>query len=194
MASQNRSLSSSTGGFTLVELMVVLMILGLIGAVAVSSWASMMPNQQFNSAVRNLSEVLYGTRSEAIARNREFRIRYDLDNDTYAVRTPFRPGGGIVTTQFADTERDEDHFWTDATDLKESGIDLVQITVDDRVYSDGQIEVYFQPLGASSYHLIELRQTAFERDFTLEALPLTGEIRMHYGPFRREPVEEGDFR
>jgi prepilin-type N-terminal cleavage/methylation domain-containing protein len=180
-----------TAGFTLVELMVVVMILGLVGGIAVTSWASLMPNQQFNSAVRNLSEVIHGTRSDAIARNREFRIRYDIANDTYAVRTPFSPGGG-----FATSEEDEDRLWAHETDLKKSGIDLTQIAVDDKIYTDGRVEVYFLPLGGSSHHVIQLTQPHFEppREFTLEVLPLTGEIRMHDGLFSREPVDEGDFR
>jgi prepilin-type N-terminal cleavage/methylation domain-containing protein len=186
--------ATPASGFTLVEIMVVLIILGLVGGVAVSSWTSMMPRQQFNTAIRNLSEVLYETRSLAISRNREFRIRYDLDADTYAVRTPFRPGGGTVTREIAARERDDDHLWTHTTDLKESGIDLVAIRIDDRVYTDGKVEVYFQPLGASSHHTIELRQPLFERTYTLEVLPLTGEIRMHEGSFKRDPVDEGDFK
>lgn len=183
------SLPRASTGFTLVELMVVIVILGLIGGVAVTSWISLLPNQQFNSAVRNLSEVLYGTRSEAIARNREFRIRYDLDNDTYAVRTPFQPGGG-----FATSEEDEDHLWAHETDLEESGIDLLQITVDDKTYTDGRVEVWFLPFGGSSHHVIQLSQPLLEREYTLEVLPLTGEIRMHDGLFDRPPVDEGDFR
>jgi len=180
---------SAQAGFTLVELMVVVVIIGLIGGVAVTSWVSVLPNQQFNTAIRNLSEVLYGTRSDAIARNREFRIRYDIDEDTYAVRTPFAPGGG-----FAVTDEDVDHAWMHETDLKEAGIDIVEIIVDDKVFTDGKVEVWFQPLGFSSHHVIQLRQPAMDRDFTLEVLPLTGEIRMHDGLYERDPVDEGDFR
>jgi prepilin-type N-terminal cleavage/methylation domain-containing protein len=178
-----------SAGFTLVELMVVVMILGLVGGIAVTSWAALMPNQQFNTAVRNLSEVIYGTRSDAIARNREFRIRYDLDQDTYAVRTPFMPGGG-----FATTDEDADHLWTHETDLKRSGIDLLQIAVDDKIFTDGRVDVYFLPLGGSAHHVVQLKQEVKQREFTLEVLPLTGEIRMHDGLFVREPVDEGDFR
>mgnify|MGYP007034349050 CR=1 FL=1 len=169
--------------------MVVIIILGLMGGVAFSSWASMLPNQQFNSAVRNLSEVLHGTRSDAIARNREFRIVYDLDQDTYGVRTPFKLGGGFATTQ-----DDDERLWIHQTDLKKSGVDLVEIMVDEKEYVEGKVEVLFQPLGVSSHHVVQLAQTLFERTFTLEVLPLTGEIRMHDGVFVREPVDEGDFR
>ena len=174
-------------GFTLVELVVVTLILALIGGIAVISWSSMLPSQKFNSAVRNLSEVLYGTRSDAIARNREFQIHYDLDEDTYKVRTPFRPGCG-----FAESD-DEEHLWVHETNLKESGIDILSVTVDDVTYDDGKIMVRFQPLGASSYHTIQLRQEQFDREFTIELLPVTGEIRFHEGLFEREPAQENDF-
>jgi Tfp pilus assembly protein FimT len=169
--------------------MVVVVIIGLVGGVALSSWASMLPYQRFNTAVRNLSEVLYDTRSRAIAQNREYRIQYDLDEDTYRVRTPFKLDGG-----FATTETDDERLWIRATDLGDMDIDLVQITVDDRKYTDGRVEVYFQALGASAYHTIYMQQKLFEREFTLELLPLTGEVRLHDGLFEREPVDEGDFR
>ena len=172
----------------MIELMVVVILLGLIGSIAVSSWVSMLPNQQFNSAVRNLSEVLYGTRSDAIARNREFRIYYDLDNDKYWVRTPFKPGGGFASSD------EEEHMLTHETDLAKSGIDVTQITIDDVAYQDGVVFVAFQPLGSSSHHTIVLHQTQFERDFTLEQLPLTGDVRMTDGYFKRDPAQEGDFK
>lgn len=177
-------------GFTLVELMVVVVIVGLLGGIAVSSWISMLPNQQFNSAVRNLSEALAETRSAAIARNKEFRIRYDLDADTYVVRTPFKLGGGFMLVR----EEDEGRLFLSPVNLAEAGIDLVEIRIDDQVFTSGRVDVYFQPLGVSSYHTVQIRQALLERDFTLEALPLTGEIRMHDGIFERPTVDEGDFR
>jgi len=176
-------------GFTLIELMVVVMILAMIGGVAVASWTSMLPNQQFNSAVRNLSEVLHGTRSDAIARNREFIMRYDIDNDRYRVRTPFLDGGG-----FATTEEDDERLWVDDTWLEDYGVDLVSVSVAGNEFTDGLVDVPFQPLGAAAHHLIVLRQVQFEREFTIEVLPLTGEIRMHEGLYVREAAEEGDFK
>ncbi len=175
-------------GFSLVELMVVVIIIGLIGGVAVVSWEALLPNQKFNSAVRHLSEVLHGTRAEAIARNREFRIYYDLDNDRYRVRTPYRVGGG-----FATSEDDPDRAWVDETNLAQAGIDLLQVTIDDYSYHDGEVYIRFDPLGAASYHTVALRQDLFDREFTIEAMPLTGDIRFHEGLFTRDVATEKDF-
>lgn len=181
--------TTGAAGFTLVELMVVVVIIGMIGGVAVTSWVSMLPNQQFNTAIRNLSECLHETRSSAIARNREFSIIYDLDEDTYVVRTPYKLGGGFMTT-----DEDEGRLFQTPVDLGEAGIDLVEIHIDDVVFTSGKVEIKFQPLGASNYHTVQLAQPLLEREFTLELLPLTGEIRMHDGIFTRPPVDEGDFK
>ena len=77
-------------GFSLAELLTVLVILGLIATVVTVNWRAILPKSQLHSAVRNLSEDLNSTRSEAIGRNAEFRILYDLERRAWRVITPFR--------------------------------------------------------------------------------------------------------
>lgn len=175
-------------GFSLIELMAVVVVLGMIAGITMVSWSALVPNQEFHTAVRRLSDVLHATRSEAIARSREFRIYYDLDADLYAVRTPYRRGGGM-----AYGEDDELRLWVDEVDLASKGVDLVSVTIDDETYDDGTVYVRFDPLGASSYHSVILQQVRYERFFTIESLPLTGDIRFHEGVFEREIADEGDF-
>lgn len=163
-------------------------IIAMVSGVAYVSWQALIPNQKLNSAVRELSDVLYGTRAEAIARNREFRIYYDLDAETYRVRTPYREGGGYAVAD------DEPHLWVDDANLAEAGLTIESVTIDDRVYTDGVVYVRFDPLGASSYHVIVLRQELFDRSFTIEVLPITGEIRFHDGYYERDQAEERDFQ
>ena len=91
--------------------MVVIIILGMASTVAVLSWQSMVPNQRFNSAVRELSDVLHSTRSEAIARSRKYEMHYDLDEEIYRVRTPFRPTGGFALLFQLSTLSQSPSFW-----------------------------------------------------------------------------------
>ena len=79
------------------------------------------------------------------------------------------------------------------TNLAKEDIDILQVTIDDRTYYDGEVYVRFDPLGAASYHTVVLRQDIFDREFTIEAMPLTGDIRFHEGLFKREPAQENDF-
>jgi prepilin-type N-terminal cleavage/methylation domain-containing protein len=177
----------AAAGFTLIELMVVIIILGMISGIAMVSWQALLPNQKFNTAVRRLSEVLHQTRSDAIARSHEFRIYYNIDEDDYRIRSPFRVGGGLATSE------DDEFVWVEDTNLGKEGINILQVTIDDVTYYDGEVYVRFDPLGAASYHTVVLRQDLFDREFTIEAMPLTGDIRFHDGLFQREPAQENDF-
>ncbi len=147
-----------------------------------------MPDQQLNTAIRNLSETLVDTRSKAIAFNHEFEIHYDIDEDRYWVRTPYRRfDGGFAVAE------DEERLFSHETNLADAGIDIQEIVIDDRPYRDGEVYVRFDPLGAASNHTILLEQTVFERPYTLEVLPLTGEIRFHDGEWHRDIADERDF-
>jgi len=173
-------------GFTMVELMVVCLIIAMISGVAYVSWQSMTPKARLHAAVRGLSEHLHGARSEAIARSREFEIHYQIDEDRYWVRTPYKIGGGMAIG-------DEDRALLHQTDLTETGLTIYSVTIDDRVYSDGEVYVRFDPLGAGSAHTVVFWQEIFDAYYTVEALPLTGEIRYHDGIFARELPDDTDF-
>ena len=89
---------------------------------------------------------------------------------------------------------EEEHIWVDEVNLAEAGLSIDSVTIDDYTYEEGNdIFVQFDPLGTASYHTIVLYQELFERAFTIEVLPITGEIRFHDGYFEREPADERDF-
>ena len=183
--------SSAAGrraGFSLVELLSVIVILGMVGTVAVISWQSLLPGTQVNAALRDLSEILAGTRSEAISRNAQFEVHYDLDRERYWIRTPYRIGGG-----FATADEDDQRVILDDTRLADIGLAIDTVTIDEEVYSDGVVFVRFDPLGAASAHTVVLHYAPFDQFHTIEVLPLTGEIRHHDGLFEREVPREGDF-
>ena len=176
------------GGFSLVELLAVVAVLGLIGTVAMVSWQSLLPGAQVNAAIRDLSEVLAGARSEAISRNAVFEAHYDLDNERYWIVTPYRMGGG-----FATVDDDQNRVVIDDVDLTGVGLRIESVTIDEETYVDGTVFVRFDPLGASSAHTIVLYYPYFEATHTLEVLPLTGEIRYHEGLYERDQPRDGDF-
>ena len=181
-------------GFTLIELMGVIVVLGLLTSVTVMNWKKIVPGEQINSAVRHLSNTLNGTRSEAIARNAEFRVLYDLDNQQYWVETPFRKTGGLATPRIPGEEdpEGEDRATIDLTDM-EDGVRLVSVTVDGEEYVDGTVYVRFAPQGSSSAHTVVLYHEPTDATHTVEVLALTGLIRFHDGLFEREEVTDSDF-
>lgn len=66
-------------GFTLLELLIVLAILGLTAALAVPMFARAMPDVQAKAAARDVAAMLRTARSLAIADNREVAVVVDLD-------------------------------------------------------------------------------------------------------------------
>jgi prepilin-type N-terminal cleavage/methylation domain-containing protein len=175
-------------GFTLIELMVVIVILALLtGTVAVSIEA-MLPRSRLNSEVRALAATLQGARSDAIARNAEFFIEYDLDAEAYRVITPFSVQGGLLLYM----SEEEDRMAFDWHTLADT-VELASVYLAGDQISDGTVLVRFDPLGAASDHAVVLVQPNYENFYTIEVLALTGLIRFHEGVYTREAPEDADF-
>lgn len=183
----------SRAGFTLVELMVILIILGMLATLTVITWQSVLPRSELHSAVRELAAKVSEARSDAIARNAEFLIEYyfeetDAHPRGYRIVTPYRlgPQGGLAV-------RDEERFplqWS----VLPSSIYFKSITVNGTVYDSGTVTVRFDPLGGASDHLVVLEQKPYESFYTIEVLALTGLIQFHDGVFAREMPSEADFK
>lgn len=180
-----RALVSARAGFSLIEMLAVLVILGLIATIVTVSWKAMLPHEQLTSAVRALAGALQGARSEAIARNGEFRIEYDFEKGRYRTVTPFKAGGGLAG-------RDDDRMAFDWIVFPES-VKFQRIMVDGVEYSRGIVFVRFDPLGAASGHTITLLQEPERNTYTVDVQALTGLIEYHEGVFVREPPRDTDF-
>lgn len=178
--------ASVRAGFSLVEMLAVLVILGLIAGIVMVSWRAVLPHEQLHSAVRGLAAALLSARSEAIARNGEFRLEYDLENGRYRLMTPFKNGGGLAA-------REEDKIafpWT----VFPKGIQFHHVVIDGTEYAKGVVFVRFDPLGAASGHTITLVQKPDDAFYTVDVQALTGLIEYHEGLYLREPAREGDFQ
>ena|SRR5258706_12884975 len=178
----------SRAGFSLAEILTVIVILGMIATIVTVNWRAILPKSELHSAVRNLSEDLNSTRSEAIGRNAEFRILYDLERRAWRVITPYKldGSGGMAQT-------DEERLAQPWRVLPDS-IKFLRIDIDGISYSKGQCFVRFDALGASTGHVIVLGQEPENNIYTVEVLGLTGMVDFHEGTFLREPPKETDFR
>ena len=191
MGTRRTGTARPRGGFTMVELMIVVAIIGIMTVTVTTTIEAMLPGERLNTSIRNLSADLRSIRSEAISRGVEFRLVYALDEHRYRWSTPFALGEGLVRQSRDDEEWDEvDRLHSPWRDLPE-GVEFSSVYVASRPYSNGQVFVRFDPVGTATEHSVIMAQPQFNSLFTVEVMPLSGLVKMHDGLYQRqEPVDE----
>jgi Tfp pilus assembly protein FimT len=83
-------------GFSLVEIIIFISLLGIISAIAVPGMTTMMKSYRLKSATNELASVLQLARVTAIAQNSNSLLTFDIANQSYSVFSDNGTGGGTV--------------------------------------------------------------------------------------------------
>ena len=73
----------SNRGFTMVELMVTIAIIGILASVAIPAFSHWIPNFRLKSAGRDIISSLQASKMKAVKENSDVVIWFDKTNDTY---------------------------------------------------------------------------------------------------------------
>jgi type IV fimbrial biogenesis protein FimT len=76
-------------GFTIVELLITLALLGIVTAIAIPSLRGWIDNMTLKDASRTISSSFYDTRARAISESRTYTITYNTNPPyTYTIAAP----------------------------------------------------------------------------------------------------------
>ncbi len=72
-------------GFTLVEVLVVLIVIAVLGSIAVPGYMKWMPNIRLKNAARDLYANMQKTRMGAVKDNKDWAIQFDPAQNEYTI-------------------------------------------------------------------------------------------------------------
>lgn len=93
------SKKKSVSGFTLLEVMIVVAIIGVMAGIAVPSFIGWIPDYRIRSATRDIVSALQEMKMRAVAENSNTVIIFDLSKHSYET---FVDDGGAAGTGTAD--------------------------------------------------------------------------------------------
>jgi prepilin-type N-terminal cleavage/methylation domain-containing protein len=91
--------STGMSGFSIVEIVVVLALMGIVLAIALPGWRKLLPSYHLSSAARQIQSELHNIKMRAAAENVPFQLAYA---DASAVYTIQRDLSALVTKPLSD--------------------------------------------------------------------------------------------
>jgi prepilin-type N-terminal cleavage/methylation domain-containing protein len=81
-------------GFSLLEAVIALLIMGIVAAIALPAWTRLEPSYRLNSSARQLQSELHNIKMRAAAENVSFQLTYGQGVAEYRVENPPNPAVG----------------------------------------------------------------------------------------------------
>jgi len=99
--------SRNHSGFTLMELILVLAIMGIVAAIAIPSFMGFLPSMRLNGAARQVMGDLMDARMEAVKNNNQYKVFFLNDHQYQILNDKNGNGaddGGTETSKIVDIQ------------------------------------------------------------------------------------------
>jgi general secretion pathway protein H len=158
----NRGIQGEPNGFTLIELVLVLVLMGLIAGLTLPFVVSTLDRIKLQSEVRQIASAIQFTRSEAISRKTLFTFNVDIDNNKYWLAIP------------------KQEEVTQSKPIDET-VQIMDYQRADETLTEGAFEILFYPRGNSSGGAIRFKSIDDkdeENVYVVTIDPITGKPKI----------------
>ncbi len=177
-------------GFTLIELTVVIVIIGVMITLVAVNVESLIPTEKIKADARNIGGVLQMARSQAALYGVNYAVVYDLDKNTFWVLSP-RVDKDTVYDAEETAERRRKSFLTGLSqDVEFKDIQLGAGKNASR--KSGEVHIEITPLGTASGHVVHLINKKTKQEYSIELNAITALVSYYNGFHEFEEVEDYD--
>jgi len=155
------NLFKSKKGFTLLEVMIVVVIIGVMALIAIPNFLTWMAHFRLKGAARDIATAMHLAKMKAISQGVEYRVLFDLDNETFRLQK-----GNLAGNSTA---------WTNdgALNTVHSTLDIARVNTNTSGFRNKE----FNPDGSSSTGSVTLTNDEGEQ-YKITLVPATGRIHM----------------
>jgi type II secretion system protein H len=175
-------------GFTLIELMVLVVIMGIVSAMAIPNLSRSLANASLRAAARDLMTATQYARNYAVTHQTQTRLLLDTENNRYMLLARRTDDDG--QSQFAQMTLAMTGTRELGRGVKFGEVEIQPSTADEAPSDDGESQVNFDPLGQADAAVIQLVND--RHMWTLYVAPSTGRLTLTEGDQAPPPQDRQD--
>ena len=173
---------SASAGFTLIELTLVILVIGIVGALVLPRFGGLVDRQQVRRTVNVLRGMVRQMHAKAALTKRIYRLTFDLEEQRVTVcylESPSPDGTGDVACVAESSREMRGYVMPNAVRL----LDVVSSSGEK--VREGTAMTHFHPTGLAEPSVVHL-QTSDEAHVTLFIEALAGRVKVVHGYAERE--------